>query len=325
MADLTPNLPPRYDPVGPMIAFGEFGSVWNAYDTRRQAYVAVKVPRTPVELAARRRPQVRQEAEMLRRIDHPNVVRLLDHGETPTPHLAMELLPGKTLQDQRLPLPMDRVVRVGTQLLSAIDAVHRAGVVHRDIAPRNVMTDATGQAKLMDFGGAAAIDTKHVDVSEFRPATGYTAPELWRRPVDLVAQRGGQRSDLYSVGAMLFQLATGKRLFTTRLDHLRGEVPDLGRLGLPKVFTTLITSLVSRDPADRPRDAAEARDRLGAVVVGAERTAAVAFRPSADIGRPVSADRSGTSAGDRSRVHVTSEHKATPESRSRHSEGGRDR
>ena len=266
----------RYRLVG-AIGRGGFGVVWEAYDRKVGRPVAVKV--ISEENAADER-EVRRfvaEARTVGNLSHPHIVTLHDLGEVvdgggPTVHyLVMELVRGRSLADvlkdgvPARPLAL----RWAGQVCGALDAAHRAGVVHRDVKPENIMISETGEAKVLDFG-IARLETQAAGLTSTGSVIGsphYLAPERW------AGEAVDGRADLYALGCVLYQLCSGERAFDARsavslmYQHLN-EMPAAPR-GTEPELAELILQLLAKDPADRPADAAEVRRRLAAVVPGA--------------------------------------------------------
>lgn len=254
----TPVLPDRYQ-VGNQIGTGGFAGVWVAADTLSGDHVAVKVPRGRDDFTLQ---QFRQEAEMTSALHHANVVRTLDFSVDPqTPYLAMELVNGQTL-NHRLsfhgPMDPDRTIAVATQIAAGLDASHRAEIIHRDLSPFNVMLTAQGTAKIMDFGTATYAAPQYRDPFPQITTPGYTAPERLHGRFGSLEQRGGPHSDLYSLGAIMRHMLTGRPI-------VPGEpLRDLGELrpDLPPELRRVVAQLMMPDPAARPSSAAEVRDLL---------------------------------------------------------------
>lgn len=244
---------------------GGMGTVWRATDRLLHRTVAVK----EVHLLARGeelgrwRRQAHREARAIARISHPNVVDiydLVDHENRLW--LVMELVNGPSLADVAGPMPPARVAEIGRQLLSALDAVHSSGALHRDVKPSNILLRADGQVVLCDFGIVALADTESLtQPGAVVGSLEYIAPErLGDQPV-------GPASDLFSLGATLYALLTGRSPFARAeavavLHAVLQEHPvvprDVGPLG------PLLEALLRKDPADRP-SVAEATRMLGPV------------------------------------------------------------
>ncbi|MDQ6799277.1 MAG: protein kinase [Acidobacteriota bacterium] len=204
-----------YEVIAP-IGAGGMGEVWRGRDTRLDRSVAIKI--LPAELADNAQFKLRfeREAKTISQLNHPNICTLYDVGEN---YLVMELLEGESLAERlaRGALPLDQVIRYGIEIAEALEKAHKAGVVHRDLKPGNIMITKSG-AKLLDFGLAkeAAAIFAGDGSTQMRPLTAdgvivgtlnYMAPEqLEGRTVDA-------RSDIFALGAVLYEMAAGKRAF----------------------------------------------------------------------------------------------------------------
>ncbi|HEX3771198.1 MAG TPA: serine/threonine-protein kinase [Polyangiaceae bacterium] len=286
----------RYEVVR-VIASGGGGTVLEAIDGSLRRRVAVKV----LHVADPEGPQPKRVERFLRevriaaQIRHPHVVDVLDVGLTDgVPFLVMELVDGDTLEQlvaQEGPLPLARVVAIALPLLSAVVELHDNGVVHRDLKPANVLM-GPGPAlwpKLADFGVAAWTREREgdADASVLTQAgmligtPEYLAPEIIR-----AGGRGTERSDVYSLGVLLYECATGRKPFTgttmyERLDAaVRAPVapPSAHAPSLPPAFDALVLRALHRDPARR---FASARELAEALVAFAPQ--AVAARWSAEF------------------------------------------
>jgi serine/threonine protein kinase len=207
---------------------GGMGEVYRARDTRLGRDVAVKVLPQHLTSSDGARARFEREARLVSGLSHPNIGALYDIGrEGSTDYLVMELVDGESLAERILrgPLPTADVLRIGAQIADALDAAHRAGVVHRDLKPSNVMLSRSG-AKLMDFGlargggpmragsspghalthaatVAGALTTEGSLIGTFQ----YMAPE------QLEGHDADERSDLWALGCVLYEMATGRRAF----------------------------------------------------------------------------------------------------------------
>jgi serine/threonine-protein kinase len=202
----------------------------------------------------------RQEAMLGARLNHPNLVRMLDSGpESGPPWLAMEYISGRRL-DQKLredgPLTMPEIARIAVQIAGAMAHAHSLGIVHRDLKPGNVIFEGD-QAKVMDFGISRLVDSTTLTTTyAFLGTPRYAAPEA-----QLKAQVGPP-ADWYAFGIMLFEMLAGHPPFEGEtpfeiLEHHKTEpLPDLARLRpeLPKSLVDLIERLCSKNPDQRPED-----------------------------------------------------------------------
>jgi eukaryotic-like serine/threonine-protein kinase len=255
------------------IGAGGMGEVWRAKDTRLDRAVAVKI--LPAEFAgnAQLRMRFEREARTISQLDHPNICALYDVGEN---YLVMELLEGETLADRiaRGPLPLTDVTRFGAQLADALDRAHRAGVVHRDVKPGNVVITRTG-AKLLDFGLAksAQIESAADDATQHKPLTRegtivgtfqYMAPE------QLEGAEADARTDIFALGAVLYEMTTGRRAFEgkTRTSLIAaivaGNPPPVSELQplTPPALEHLIAKCLSKERDDRWQSAHDVAEEL---------------------------------------------------------------
>jgi hypothetical protein len=205
--------------------------VFDAFDERLERPVAVKILRPETEALPGMRKRFQQEARISARLVHPNIVSVLDYGEAGgASYLVMERLPGRTLRDEmtRGPMPPQRLVALTADTLSALAAAHHFGVLHRDIKPSNILLDEDGHARITDFGIAKSFDsldagdrTSDMTMTGIVLGTpGYLAPE----------RRAGHaatiQSDIYSVGAVMVEALSGRRLLPGEA-HQSDLPPDL--------------------------------------------------------------------------------------------------
>ncbi|WP_370544345.1 Stk1 family PASTA domain-containing Ser/Thr kinase [Frondihabitans sp. VKM Ac-2883] len=216
----------RYQ-IGHLIGHGGMANVYMGTDSRLGRQVAIKLMKSQLASDPSFRTRFRQEAQAAARMAHPTIVRVFDAGEEQTrdsmgntvlvPYIVMEYVEGRLLKDIVAEGPLDpkEAVRVTEGILTALEYSHRAGVVHRDIKPGNVMLTHTGQVKVMDFGIARAVSDSAATVAQTTAILGtaqYFSPEQAR------GETVDARSDLYSTGVLLFELLTGRPPF-------RGDSP----------------------------------------------------------------------------------------------------
>lgn len=257
--------------IGPRIARGGMASVYEAVDTRLDRTVAVKVMHpglgdatTEDDSFARR---FVREAKAAAKLSHPNVVAVYDQGRDETgdgtTYLVMEYVPGHTLRDtisKEAPMSPERALAIIDPVLSALASAHRAGLIHRDVKPENVLIADDGRIKVADFGLAKAVssETQHTATSGVLIGTvSYLAPEL------VVEQRADARADVYAIGVILYELLTGTKPHTgespiaVAYRHVHHDVPAPSSVvpGLPAYVDALVARATTRDPSLRPSDA----------------------------------------------------------------------
>lgn len=259
-----------------LIGEGEHTLVYRARDLRLGRTVAIKLLRrdsvAPAGVAG-----LQAEARLAATLAHPNVVDVYDYGETDgLPYIVMEYVPGGNVRqriDERGPLSPMQAIAVARQILAALAVGHRQGIVHRDIKPQNILLTPGGAAKLADFGIATAGD----DTSERGDATTTVGTALYMSPEQAMGNPVGPPSDLYSLGAVLYEMLTGRPPFDgasahqIATQHVRSAVPPIGQLrpGLPMRLQQIIQRALSKDPASRYPDAAAMDRDLALVALGA--------------------------------------------------------
>ena len=251
--------------IGARIARGGMASVYEATDVRLDRTVAIKIMHPGLGDDAEFAARFVREARSAARLSHPNVVAVYDQGDDHgTVFLAMELVDGITLRDvirKEAPLPPTRALALIEPVLSALAAAHRAGIIHRDVKPENVLIAADGRVKVADFGLARAVsaDTQHTATGGVLIGTvSYLAPEL------VVDGRADARADVYAAGVVLFELLTGSKPhegetpIQVAYKHVHEDVPAPSTLepGLPAYVDALVARATARDRGLRPADAA---------------------------------------------------------------------
>ncbi len=254
---------------------GGMGIVLKAHDQQLDEEVALKIIRPEHDLSAGFLEQLKQEIKLARKITNKYVLRTHDFGNYEgLPFVSMEYLKGVTLKqllDDRGSLPIGLVLRIGRQVAEGLEAAHGEGVVHRDIKPLNILFDARGDAKIMDFGLAAPVAAK--GTSEEGQVFGtprYMAPE------QVKGERVDPRTDLYALGVMLFELSTGfppfEHAVITELlrMHLSSPVPKAKDMApdLPDGFSYLLERLMAKRIEDRPASALEVAEILKILASG---------------------------------------------------------
>jgi eukaryotic-like serine/threonine-protein kinase len=279
---MTPGSGTRLGPyeLSAPIGAGGMGEVWRAKDTRLDREVAVKILPPGFASNPQMRARFEREAKAISSLNHPNICTLFDVGEHEGTHfLVMELLQGESLAErlQKGPLPPDQVLRVGAQVATALDRAHKQGIVHRDLKPGNVML-LKGGAKLLDFGLArTAVDSDPIqgftEATQARPLTQegmilgtfqYMAPE------QLEGQEADARTDIFALGALLYEMATGTRAFqgATKTSLIAAIVsshpaPISSVIGMaPPALDHIVRKCMEKDPEDRWQSAHDVASEL---------------------------------------------------------------
>jgi eukaryotic-like serine/threonine-protein kinase len=247
------------------IARGGMATVYRALDRRLDREVALKVMHDNLAVDNQFVSRFVREARAAARLSHPNVVQVFDQGaDDEVLYLAMEYLPGRTLRDvlaERGALTPRESVSVLEPVLGALAAAHRAGIVHRDVKPENVILTDDGRIKVADFGLAGAITgpISSTASGELLGTVAYLSPELVSRGI------ADARADVYAAGIMLFELLTGKQPFTgddplrVAFRHVQETVPAPTSVSpeLPYAFDDVVLRATSRNPDERPANAGE--------------------------------------------------------------------
>jgi serine/threonine-protein kinase len=275
------------------------GEVYRARDPRLGREVAIKVLPADLLLDSERLNRFEQEARAASALNHPNILTVHDIGvHAGRPYLVTELLAGSTLRAviERDALPIDRASDYARQLASGLAAAHDRGIIHRDIKPENIFVTEDGRVKILDFGLAKLLPSGLTDPEATTVTAGFTEPGKimgtvgYMSPEQLEGKRVDHRTDLFSLGAVLFELVTGKRAFEgnsfASLAAVLHQDPPSASTLRPEVPTTLaelIRHCLAKDPTKRlqsarevlselePRAIAPARrsTRVGAWVIGA--------------------------------------------------------
>ena len=261
----------RYD-LTRFIAGGAMGEVWEAHDDRMDRIVAVKVMRPEYARDPVAVERFRTEARLAARLTHPGIVLVHDvddgsSGDEP-PWMVQEFVPGQPLSDLVATsdgLDPDRVAGLIAQAAAAVHAAHRAGVVHRDLTPGNLLVCQGDVVKITDFGIARAAGLPSLTAAgHVLGAAAYLSPEQAH------GQPASPASDIYTLGVVLYECLTGARPFTganaieVARAHMHEQPPALP-VSIPEPLRAITAAAIAKDPADRPRSAAELATQLFAV------------------------------------------------------------
>ncbi|MEW5797082.1 MAG: protein kinase [Candidatus Zixiibacteriota bacterium] len=259
---------------------GGMGEVFKARDTRLDRTVAIKILSAPIAGNPDIRQRFEREARAISSLNHPHICTLYDVGsENETNYLVMEYLEGETLSSRltRGPLPVNELLAYATQIADALDKAHRQGLIHRDLKPGNVMLGKSG-AKLLDFGLAKLQPWGGVihgvsGITRTTPLTGegtIIGTLQYMSPEQLEGREADARSDIFAFGAILYEMATGKRAFDGRsqasliaavLEREPAPVSQLAPLA-PPALDRVVSKCLAKDPEARWQSARDLTDEL---------------------------------------------------------------
>src|SRR3954467_409118 len=279
----------RYE-EGEPLGRGGMAEVRKGVDNRLGRTVAIKRLRVDLASDATFQARFRREAQSAASLNHPTIVSVYDTGEEPDPngsgvtipYIVMEYVAGKTLRDlirEGRKIMPERALEITSGVLEALDYSHRAGIVHRDIKPGNVMLTPQGQVKVMDFGIARAVADTSSTMTQTAAVIGtaqYLSPEQAR------GETVDARSDLYSTGCLMYELLVGRPPFvgdspvSVAYQHVREAPipPSTLDADVPSPVEAVVMKSLQKRPADRYDTAAQMRDdleraRLGQPLIGA--------------------------------------------------------
>ncbi len=269
MPDLSGELIDGRYQLQALIAEGGMASIYRALDTRLDRPVAVKIMHSHLANDEDFVNRFIREAKATASLNHPNVVAIQDQGwntgGVPAVFIVMEYVDGFTLRDlmaERGAMPAADALRLVTPILNALSAAHRIGIIHRDIKPENILISKDGRVKIADFGLARAANlgqTMTMEASVILGSVSYLSPEQVQRGIS------DSRSDVYSLGILLFEMLTGQKPYEgeTAIQiayrHVNDKVPKPSSIksDIPDALDTLIVSMTSVDPDARPREASD--------------------------------------------------------------------
>jgi len=259
-----------YEILAPLGA-GGMGEVYRARDTRLERTVAVKVLPAHLSTNAALRQRFEREARAVSSLNHPNICTLHDVGrEGETDFLVMELLEGETLASrlERGAMPVTELIKVAIDIAAGLDRAHRAGFIHRDLKPGNIMLTKSG-AKLLDFGVARSLAAASPSGAALTASPTMTSPLTaegsivgtfqYMAPEQFEGKEADARSDIFAFGSVLYEMATGKRVFQGKTQAtliaaiLREEPRPPSELQpmLPPALDRLIRTCLAKDPEER--------------------------------------------------------------------------
>jgi serine/threonine protein kinase len=300
---------------------GGMGEVFKAEDMKLGRSVALKFLSSELDGSSEAGLRFQREARATAALNHPHICTIFEIGEHEgRPYFAMEYLEGTTLKDAiaSCPLPIDRLQSLAFQLCDALQEAHSKGILHRDIKPANVILDRKGTAKLLDFGLAKSMAAPSEGLDVIAAASGESAADLamtleakltrtgstpgtlfYMSPEQLRGEELDARSDLYSLGRLLYEAATGSMGFEGRaagevFEAILGRTPALAstlRPDVPPALDVVIDRCLQTDRGNRFDSASEVREAM--IVVGRDRSAAGSFISSFEGLRTLGRLRSG--------------------------------
>jgi serine/threonine protein kinase len=248
-----------------VVAQSGMGTLYRATDLRDGRQVAVKIPKPEMEADPVLLERFRREQEIGQLLDHPGIVKTLDGEERSRLYMVQEWVDGRLLRavmNQDRPLGVERATRIALAMCEALDAMHKMGIVHRDLKPENAMVGPDDRIKIIDFGIAMKEDARRITQVGFSSLLGtpdYISPE------QVQGKRGDQRSDIYALGIMFYEMLTGTVPFTganplaVMNDRLVIDPPPPSELN-PEISPELeeiVFRALERDPRHRYATASE--------------------------------------------------------------------
>ncbi len=283
---------------------GGMGEVYKARDTRLERTVAVKVLPSHMSASAEVRQRFEREAKTISQLSHAHICALYDVGnQDGTEYLVMELLEGETLSDRlaKGPLPLEQTLRFGMEIADALDKAHRQGIVHRDLKPGNVMLTKSG-VKLLDFGLAKAMTptAQQSSLTALPTQQGLTQEGTilgtfqYMAPEQLEGREADARSDIFAFGAVLYEMATGKKAFSAGSQAslitaiMSAEPPSISAVQpmIPSALDRVVKTCLAKDPEERWQNAGDVRRELRWIAEGGSAASSTPTPGSARRGKP---------------------------------------
>ena len=260
------------------VGAGGMGEVYSARDTRLDRVVAIKVLPTHRSDQAEARERFEREGRAIAALNHPHICQLYDVGtEGPIHYLVLEFLQGETMADRmvRGPFPLNELLRCALEITDALDAAHRRGIIHRDLKPGNIFLTAHGECKVLDFGLAKLVDdaapeSETVTVSPVTVAGMAVGTMSYMSPEQARGEELDARTDIFSFGTVLYEMATGKPAFSGKTSAvifkaILDETPEaLSQRNpiLPVRLDDIVNKALEKDRGLRYQSAAELRADL---------------------------------------------------------------
>jgi serine/threonine-protein kinase len=240
------------------VARSGMASIFRAIDIRNNRQVALKIPHPDMEADPILSDRFQREAGIGEKLNHPRVMRVYGGEERSRIYMVMEWCEGRLLRQilDEGRMPQDRAIRIAVALLDALEYIHANGVVHRDLKPENIMVDADDNIKLIDFGIASDSAARRLTYANFTATLGtpnYISPE------QVKGKRGDGRSDIYSVGVILYEMLTGRQPFSgpspmaVMNDRLLNHPmpPTIANSSISSQLQEVLYRALERDPKNR--------------------------------------------------------------------------
>src|SRR2546427_1069577 len=282
-----------------LLGKGGMGEVWLAHDTQLDRTVALKILSADLASDQQRMRRFIQEAKAASTLHHPNIAHVYEIGESDgTRFIAMEHVEGKPLDAEISGHPLDtaRIINVGAQVADALDEAHSKGITHRDIKPSNIIVTPRGQVKVLDFGLAKVAATRWDIVASDFPTQIKTRSGVvmgtveYMSPEQALGRDVDHRTDIFSLGVMLYEMATGRRPFTgatatetiDRIAHSQPEAIARFNYGVPAELERIIRKCLEKDKERRYQTARE----LEIDLQNLQRSSEVITRDAETLARP---------------------------------------
>jgi eukaryotic-like serine/threonine-protein kinase len=273
---------------------GGMGEVYRAGDSRLGREVAIKVLPQNLSTSPESRQRFEREARTISQLSHPHICALYDVGrEGETEFLVMELLEGETLSERlaRGALPLEQALRFGTEIADALDKAHRQGIVHRDLKPGNIMLTKSG-VKLLDFGLAKAMApaAERGSLTSLPTQQGLTQEGTilgtfqYMAPEQLEGKEADARTDIFALGAVLYEMATGRKAFSGSSQAslissiMQNDPPPISSIQpmTPPALDRVVKTCLAKDPEDRWQNVGDLRSELKWVAQGGSQSGTAA-------------------------------------------------
>jgi serine/threonine-protein kinase len=285
----------RYRPVR-RIDVGRIGEIWEADDTLLGRRVAIKVLAQELAGDPWAVRTFRREVWASAKLDHPNVIKVLDFGDGAAPFLVVELLEGQTLASRLRrggALPPLEAAEIAAAVADGLEVAHRARIIHRDLKPSNIMLTRGGGVKVMDFGIAAAWEVHFTTGQQLLATASYAPPERIR------GGRASPAGDLYALGVVLYEMLTGRPPFVgdSGEEIIRAHLAAAPRpvrdlvFWVPAEIAAVCEAALAKDPAGRPGSAGALAAQLRAAAPAAQASAEAFLSRTTGPGRPAAPTR----------------------------------